>query len=246
MGRMDGKVALVSGGAKGQGAAEARLFAREGARVVIGDVLDEAGKRVADGIVGSGGEAVFVHLDVTSAADWRAAVRAAEESFGGLNVLVNNAGIWRGGRVEETNEADWDAIFDVNAKGVFLGTRAAIPAMRRAGGGSIVNVSSSVAMVGVDRATAYPAAKGAVRTFSKLTAIQYAGEGIRANTLLPGPIETDLLREVFGGGAINAYTPLGRVGTPSDIAYAALYLASDESLFVTGSELVVDGGATAE
>ena len=243
---MKGKVALISGAARGQGAAEARLFAREGAGVLIGDVIDEAGRRVADEINRAGGEAVFVHLDVTSANDWQEAVRAAEDRFGGLNVLINNAGIWRGGRVEETTEEVWEAMFDVNAKGVFLGTRAAIPAMRRAGGGSIVNVSSSVAMVGVDRATAYPAAKGAVRTFSKLTAIQYASEGIRANSLLPGPVETDLLRQVFGGGDINAYTPLGRIGTPEDIAYAALYLASDESSFVTGSELVVDGGATAE
>ena len=194
MGRMDGKVALVSGGARGQGAAEARLFASEGARVVIGDVLDVAGMRVAAEIKRGGGEAVFFHLDVTSAADWRAAVQSAEDAYGKLDVLVNNAGIWRGGRVEETTENDWDDMFAVNAKGVFLGTRAVIPAMRRAGGGSIVNVSSSVATIGVDRATAYPAAKGAVRTFSKLTAIQYAGEGIRANALLPGPIETDLLR----------------------------------------------------
>ena len=246
MGRMDGKVALVSGGARGQGAAEARLFASEGARVVIGDVLDVAGMRVAAEIKRAGGEAVFFHLDVTSAADWRAAVQSAEDAYGKLDVLVNNAGIWRGGRVEETTENDWDDMFAVNAKGVFLGTRAVIPAMRRAGGGSIVNVSSSVATIGVDRATAYPAAKGAVRTFSKLTAIQYAGEGIRANALLPGPIETDLLRQVFGGRDISARTPLGRLGTPADIAFAALYLACDESSFVTGSELVVDGGTLAE
>ena len=246
MGRMAGKVALISGGARGQGAAEARLFAEEGARVVIGDILDETGTRLAVEIGEGGGEAVFVHLDVACAAHWRAAVKTAEDHYGQLDVLVNNAGAWRGGRVEETSEDDWDLMFDVNAKGVFLGTRAAIPAMRRAGGGSIVNVSSSVAMVGVDRASAYPAAKGAVRTFSKLTAIQYAGEGIRANSLHPGPVETELLREVFGGREINAYTPLGRLGTPRDIAFAALYLACDESSFVTGSELVVDGGALAE
>ena len=246
MGRMDAKVALISGGAKGQGAAEARLFAKEGARVVVGDILDDAGMQVAREINRAGGDAQFVHLDVTSAAHWRDAVKAAEDGYGKLDVLVNNAGLWRGGRVEETTEDEWDLMFEVNAKGVFLGTRAAIPAMRRAGGGSIVNVSSNVAMVGVDRATAYPAAKGAVRTFSKLTAIQYAGEGIRANSLHPGPIETDLLRQVFGGREINAHTPLGRIGTPEDIAFAALYLACDESSFVTGSELVVDGGALAE
>lgn len=246
MGRLTGKVALISGGARGQGAAEARLFAEEGARVVIGDILDDVGSQVAAEIGKDGGDAVFAHLDVTSASDWCAAVRAAEDCYGKLDVLVNNAGAWRGGRVEETTEDDWELMFDVNAKGVFLGTRAAIPAMRRAGGGSIVNVSSIVAMVGVDRATAYPAAKGAVRTFSKLTAIQYARDGIRANSIHPGPIETDLLRQVFGGREINAYTPLGRLGTPADIAFAALYLASDESSFVTGSELVVDGGALAE
>ena len=246
MGRLAGKVALISGGARGQGAAEARLFAKEGARVVVGDVLEEVGMELAAEINRGGGGAFFIRLDVTSAADWQAAVKAADDGYGRLDVLVNNAGAWRGGRVEETTEDDWDFMFDVNAKGVFLGTRAAVPAMRRAGGGSIVNVSSIVAMVGVDRATAYPAAKGAVRTFTKLTAIQYAGDGIRANSIHPGPVETDLLRQVFGGREINAYTPLGRLGTPEDIAFAALYLACDESSFVTGSELVVDGGALAE
>ena len=246
MGRLAGKVALISGGAKGQGAVEARLFAEEGARVVLGDILDEAGRRVADEINRAGGEAVFVHLDVTSANDWRDAVSAAEDGYGRLDVLVNNAAIWRGGRVEETTEDDWDATFNVNAKGVFLGTKAAIPAMRRAGGGSIVNVSSTAAMAGGARATAYPATKGAVRTLSKLTANQYASEGIRANSLHPGSVETDMLQQVFGGGEITATTPLGRIGTSEDIAYAALYLACDESSFVTGTEMIVDGGATGQ
>ena len=251
MGRMDGKVALISGGARGQGAAEARLFASEGAKVVIGDLLDVEGMRVAAEIAEGGGDAMYVHLDVTSEEDWQSAVAAAVSSYGKLDVLVNNAGIWRRGRVEDTTVEDWDAIQNVNSKGVFLGTKAAIPEMRNAGGGSIINISSTAGLVGGPRSTAYTASKGAVRLFTKATAIQYAGESIRANSIHPGPIDTEMIHQVWQGEDNSreesiARTPLGRVGTVDDIAYGVLFLASDESSFMTGSELVIDGGSTAQ
>ncbi|PKB79821.1 MAG: cyclopentanol dehydrogenase [SAR202 cluster bacterium Io17-Chloro-G9] len=251
MGRLDGKVALISGGARGQGAAEARLFAREGAKVVIGDVLDPEGTRVAAEIAESGGDALYVHLDVTHEEDWRSAIGEAISSYGRLDVLVNNAGIWRRGRVEDTTVEDWDTILDVNAKGVFLGTKQAIPEMRKAGGGSIINISSTAGLVGGPRSSAYTASKGAVRLFTKATAVQYAGEGIRANSIHPGAIDTVMIQQVWQGEEQNreaaiARTPLGRIGTPEDIAYGVLFLASDESSFMTGSELVIDGGSTAQ
>ena len=251
MGRLDGKVALISGGARGQGAAEARLFAQEGAKVVIGDILDAEGTSVAAEIAESGGDALFVHLDVTNEEDWRSAIAAAASSFGKLDVLVNNAGIWRRGRVEDTTVEDWDTIMDVNAKGVFLGTKQAIPEMRKAGGGSIINISSTAGLVGGPRSSAYTASKGAVRLFTKATAIQYANEGIRANSIHPGPIETAMIQQVWQGDEQNrgeaiARTPLGRIGTPEDIAYGVLFLASDESSVMPGSELVIDGGSTAQ
>lgn len=248
MGRLDGKVALVSGGAGGLGVAISRLFAAEGAWVVLGDVRDAAGEEVAAEIGAAGGHARFVHLDVTSERDWRDVVAAAVSGHGRLDVLVNNAGIWRGGRVEETSVEHWDAVNDVNSKGVFLGTRAAIPAMRAGGGGSIVNVSSISGMVGNPRTSAYAASKGAIRVFTKATAIQYAPDGIRANSIHPGPIDTDLLAQVVETLEVEEFAPapLGRVGKAEDVAYGALYLACDESSFVTGSELVIDGGATAE
>ena len=165
MGRMDGKVALISGGARGQGAAEARLFAQEGAKVVIGDLLDVDGMRVAAEIAELGGEAVYVHLDVTREEDWQSAVQAAVSAFGKLDVLVNNAGIWRRGRVEDTTVEDWDAVQNVNSKGVFLGTKAAIPEMRKAGGGSVINISSTAGLVGGPRSTAYTASKGSGQAF---------------------------------------------------------------------------------
>ena len=251
MGRMDGKVALISGGARGQGAAEAKLFAQEGAKVVIGDLLDVDGMRVAAEIAELGGEAVYVHLDVTREEDWQSAVQAAVSAFGKLDVLINNAGIWRRGRVEDTTVEDWDAVQNVNSKGVFLGTKAAIPEMRKAGGGSVINISSTAGLVGGPRSTAYTASKGAVRLFTKATAIQYAGEGIRSNSIHPGPIDTEMIQQVWQGEDNSreesiARTPLGRVGTVDDIAYGALFLASDESSFMTGSELVIDGGSTAQ
>ena len=249
--RLQGKVALISGAARGQGAAEARIFAQEGASVVIGDILDEEGTRVAAEIAEGGGDALYVHLDVTNEDDWRQAVDTAVSRFGKLDVLVNNAGIWKRGLVEETTGEDWDQVMDVNAKGVFLGTKLAIEEMKRAGGGSIINISSVAGLVGSPRSAAYNASKGAVRLLTKATAVQYGQYNIRANSIHPGTIETTMMDEIR---AVTNYTrensiaraALNRTGTAEDVAYGALYLASDESSFVTGSELVIDGGVTAQ
>jgi NAD(P)-dependent dehydrogenase (short-subunit alcohol dehydrogenase family) len=251
MGRLDGKVALISGGARGQGATEAKLFMHEGAKVVLGDVLDTEGGKLEAEIRDAGGEAIYVHLNVTREADWRAAVETAERQFGKLNVLVNNAGILIRKSIEETTEDDWDRIMAVNAKGVFLGTKHAIPAMRRAGGGSIINISSTAGLVGSPYgSSAYTATKGAVRLFTKATAIQYAKDKIRCNSVHPGPIDTDMIRDTLSDPALREERldriPLRRIGRPEDVAYGVLYLASDEASFVTGSELVIDGGATAQ
>ena len=250
-GRLAGKVALISGGARGQGAAETRLFIREGASVVFGDVLDDEGKKVEAEIRTAGGQATYVHLDVTREADWRAAVATAVERYGKLTVLVNNAGILLRARIEDTSEADWDRIMAVNVKGVFLGTKCAIPAMRKAGGGSIVNISSTAGLVGSPQGTAaYTATKGAVRLFTKSTAIQHARDNIRANSVHPGPIATDMIADTMANEEHwkerLRRLPMRRVGTVDEVAYGVLYLASDEASYVTGSELVIDGGTTAE
>ncbi len=248
--RLEYKVALISGGARGQGAAEARLFAREGSKVVIGDILEDEGRQVEAEINELGGECVFVNLDVTSADAWQNAVDTAVNRFGKLDVLVNNAGIFKLATVEETSAELWDEIMDINAKGVFLGTKCAIPEMRKAGGGSIINISSVAGLIGSSNSAAYGASKGAVRLFTKATAIQYAKEGIRANSIHPGVIETPMTESnLLGDEEARRFSiarhPLGRVGQPEDVAYGALFLASDESSFMTGSELVIDGGLTA-
>ena len=248
--RLENKVALISGGARGMGAVEAKLFAGEGARVVIGDVLEDEGRRTEAEINESGGECVFVRLDVTSEESWQSAVSEAVDRFGKLDILVNNAGIYRTHNVTETTGEEWDQVMDINAKGVFLGTKAAIPAMRDSGGGSIVNISSVAGLVGNLMSSAYTASKGAVRLFTKSTAIQYARDGIRCNSVHPGTIVTDmtaglLADEAYREDRINR-TPIGRLGMAEDVAYGVLFLASDEASFMTGSELVIDGGRTAE
>jgi len=246
MGRLDGKVALISGGSKGQGAAEAKLFAQEGAKVVLADILDDEGKKIEAEINETGGEAMYLHLDVTSEADWAAAVRAAVDSYGKLDILVNNAGILLRKGVEETSAEEWDRVQDVNSKGVFLGVKAAIPAMREAGGGSIVNISSIAGLRG-STSTAYGASKGLVRLLTKSTAVQYGPEGIRCNSVHPGIIETDMTEEMLdsvGREQWLARTPLRIIANAHDVALGVLYLASDESRYVTGSELVLDGGIT--
>jgi NAD(P)-dependent dehydrogenase (short-subunit alcohol dehydrogenase family) len=249
--RLAGKVALISGGARGMGAEEARLFAKEGARVVVGDVLEPEGKAVEEQIRAAGGEATFVRLDVTSEADWGHAVATAERLYGRLDVLVNNAGIGGGRRIEDTTLEEWERTMAVNATGVFLGTRAAIPALRRAGAGSIVNISSQLGLVGTDNSSPqYQASKGAVRLLTKATAIQYAKEGIRANSVHPGPIVTPMTEKRRADPDMYrlmvSRIPLGRYGRPDEVALGVLYLASDEAAFVTGSELVIDGGWTAQ
>ena len=246
--RLEGKVAIISGGARGMGAAEARIFAREGARVVIGDLLEEEGMKVVAEIGEAGGEALFVRLDVTDESSWQCAVEAAVERFGKVDILVNNAAILRMQGLLETTEEIWDEVMDINAKGTFLGTKSVIPEMRKAGGGSIINISSGAGITGSRRNTAYHASKGAVRIFTKSAAIQYAGENIRVNSVHPGPVDTDMLASSLSveGGRRPEDVPLGRYGRPEEVAYGVLYLASDESSFVTGSEVVIDGGRTAE
>ena len=242
--RLEGKVALISGGARGMGAEEALLFAREGAKVVIGDVLEE-GREVAAQI--PGGQAIFVRLDVTKEEDWRRAVSMAEEVYKRLDILVNNAGVSAVGGIEDTTVEEWDRVMEINAKGVFLGTREAIPAMQRAGGGSIINISSQLGIVAMSESSPqYIASKGAVRLLTKSTALQYAADGIRCNSVHPGPIVTPMTEGRRSDPAVQTLMesriPLGRYGEAIDVAY----LASDESSFMTGSELVIDGGWVAQ
>jgi 3alpha(or 20beta)-hydroxysteroid dehydrogenase len=252
MGKLDGKVALISGGARGQGAAEAETFVKEGARVVFGDVRDDEGKKVEATIRARGGDAVYVHLDVTSETDWQAAVQTTTSRYGKLDILINNAAIVIPRvPIEERTAAEWDRVMAVNAKGVFLGTKYAIPTMRRAGGGSIVNISS-VAGIGqsLHQEPAYAASKGAIRIFTKVTASQHAKDGIRCNSVHPGPVDTEMFHSAFQDKEAMQRrlqrVPLGRMGTVAEIVTAVLYLASDESSYMTGSELVIDGGALAQ
>ena len=248
--RLEGKVALISGGARGQGAVEAKLFASEGASVVIGDILDDLGRQVEAEIAESGGNATYVHLDVTSESQWNDAVAVAVERYGKLDILVNNAGILIRAGVEDTTEEDWDRIMDINAKGVFLGTKAAIPAMREAGGGSIINISSVAGLQGSPASAAYSSTKGAVRILTKSTAVQYAAENIRCNSVHPGLIYTDMTRDTLdtpeGERDWLARVPMGHIGVSEDVAKGVMFLASDESSYMTGSELVIDGGITAQ
>ena len=251
MGRLDGKVALISGGARGQGALEAELFVSEGAKVVFGDVLDQEGAAVETKIKNAGGDATYVHLDVTRDDEWRRAVDLAESTYGKLNVLINNAGIAHGDPILETTDETWDRVMAINGKGVFLGTRAAIPAMQRAGGGSIINISSIAALIGQRHTgSAYAASKGMVRIFSKTTAIQYADDGIRCNSIHPGPTVTAMTAAITDNPEVMERRlreiPLGRLGRVEDVAFGALYLASDESSYITGIELIIDGGLTAQ
>ncbi len=246
--RLENKVAIISGGSRGMGAVEAELFVQQGAKVLVGDVRDDEGRALVEKI---GADAVYAHLDVTSEDDWAAAVKKATDRYGKLDILVNNAGVSARGTIEETSVEDWDRVMGINAKGVFLGTRAAIPEMRKAGGGSIVNISSQLGLVGMaESSPQYQSSKGAVRIFTKSAAIQYAPEGIRVNSVHPGPIVTPMTEARRSDLAMQqvmvSRIPLGRYGESEDVAYGVLYLASDESSFVTGGELVIDGGWTAQ
>ena len=248
--RLAGKVALVSGAAGGMGASEATIFAREGAKVVVGDVLEAEGKRVVDTIIGAGGQARFVKLDVTREDDWKAAVGAAISAFGKLDVLVNNAGISGTFDPDTMSVSAWDKLMDVNAKGVFLGMKYGIPEIQKAGGGSIINISSISGFVGQTGIhMAYNASKGAVRLMTKSAAVQYARDGIRVNSVHPGMLPP--MRSSKGSAdpawrtkMINA-VPLKREGKVEEVAHAVLFLASDEASYITGTEIVVDGGLLA-
>lgn len=246
---LQGKVALISGGAGGLGMAFVKAFAEQGAKVVFGDLFDDAGQRLEHELRFDGYEVSYVHLDVTQDADWRAAVQTATNLYGKLDILVNNAGIVLPRvPIETLSEQDWDRTFAVNGKGVFLGIKYSIPEMRRAGGGSIINISS-LAALGQARLQepAYASSKAAVRILTKVTAGQYASETIRCNSVHPGPIDVGMLpRFLVDPEALKrrlTRIPLGRLGTANEVVAGVLYLASDQSGFTTGAELVMDGGA---
>ena len=248
--RLKGKVALITGGARGQGAAEAKLFAKEGAKVVITDILDDEGKKTEAEITELGGECIYMHQDVTNSEDWKIVVSKTVEHFGKIDILLNNAGIAVWGTNDDTSEEIWDSVMDVNAKGVFLGTKYVIPEMKKNGSGSIINVSSISGIIGQPAIQpVYNASKGAVRIFTKSTAVQYGKYGIRANSIHPGGVDTDMIAHLTEDDErqqrIKETVPLQRIADPIEIAYGALFLASDEPSFMTGSEMVMDGGVTA-
>lgn len=236
MGRVDGKVALISGGARGMGAAHARALVAEGGKVVIGDILDDEGKALADEL---GESARFVHLDVTDAEQWDAAVATAVDEFGSLNVLVNNAAIVALGQIGKFDMTKWQQVLDVNLTGTFLGMQAAVGAMKAAGGGSIINVSSIEGLRGAPMVHPYVATKWAVRGLSKSAAIELGKFNIRVNSLHPGFIRTPMTKH-FPDDMVTA--PLGRPGQSEEVATFVVFLASNESSFSTGAEFIVDGG----
>jgi 3alpha(or 20beta)-hydroxysteroid dehydrogenase len=241
MGRLEGKVAIITGGARGQGAAEGRLFAAEGARVVLADVLDDEGRATAEAI---GDAARYVHLDVTDEAQWQAAVEAAEAAFGPVTVLVNNAGILHFQALDRTTLEDFDRVLRVNVHGVFLGMKAVTPSMVRAGGGSIVNISSTAGLQGLPRFGAYVASKWAVRGLTKTAAIDLGVKGIRVNSVHPGGIDTPMIAGTSGDAPFYKRLPVPRMGSADEAARAVLFLASDDASYISGAELAVDGGAT--
>jgi NAD(P)-dependent dehydrogenase (short-subunit alcohol dehydrogenase family) len=267
MTRLDGRVALVTGAARGFGAAIAARLAEAGAAVVMTDLLEAAGQVAAERIADAGGTALFRRHDVSSESDWNAVIATVMKRFGGLDVLVNNAGMVLMKRTEETTLEDWRRLSAVNLDGVFLGTRSAIGAMKARAqaspaGGSIINISSTAGITGAGIAPAYSMTKGGVRLFSKATALEFAklGYRVRVNSVHPGLAETEMGEEVVSGVvrfgmnedrdsarvALTARAPLGRLATPADIAAVVLFLASDDSAYMTGTEVIVDGGFTAQ
>jgi NAD(P)-dependent dehydrogenase (short-subunit alcohol dehydrogenase family) len=252
MGRLVGKVALITGGASGMGMVASQLFASEGAKVVLTDVADDAGDQVAERIRADGGEATYVHADVSSETDAKGMVEKAVTSYGGLSVLYNNAGVMLAddGSVDSTDESIWDTTLAINVKGVAHGCKYGIPAMIESGGGSVINVASFVAWMGAATSqTAYTASKGAVLAMTREIAVEYARKGVRCNALCPGPIETQLLLALLSDEKKRqrrfVHIPMGRLGHADELAKAALFLASDDSSYMTGASLVVDGGITA-
>jgi NAD(P)-dependent dehydrogenase (short-subunit alcohol dehydrogenase family) len=250
--RLEGKVALITGGASGMGRVASGVFAAEGADVVLSDVSDDAGAATVAEISRDGGNAAYVHADVSKAPDAEGMVRFAVERFGRLDILYNNAGVMLAddGSVTDTAEDVWDRTLDINVKGVALGCKYGVPAMLDSGGGSIINVASFVAWMGAATSqTAYTSSKGAVLSMTREIAVEYARAGIRCNALCPGPIDTPLLAELLSDPARRqrrfVHIPMGRLGRAEELAKAALFLASDDSSFMTGASLIVDGGITA-
>jgi NAD(P)-dependent dehydrogenase (short-subunit alcohol dehydrogenase family) len=246
-GRVDGDVAIVTGARTGIGRATSRLLAEEGASVVVTHYEENGAQETVDRIRDDGGEAVHMTLDVQSESDWKRVVAKTCEEVGCPTILVNNAGIYMVKPITEIDETDWQQLFDVNVKGVFLGMKHTVPVMKENGHGSVINMSSVAGLAGVAGHTCYGGSKGAVRLMTKDMAMEVAGTGIRVNSIHPGAIDTKMIREEGPSmGEFEAMHPVGRVGEPEDVAYGALYLASDESKFVTGTELVIDGGFTAQ
>ena len=242
-GRLSGKVAIVTGAALGMGNAVARRFAAEGAQVVLGDIREAEGKALAAEL---GPPAAFAAHDVSDEASWAAVVAVAVDTFGGVDVLINNAGIWRTAPLVEQSAEGFDQIISVNLRGVFLGMRAVAEPMRERGGGAIVNTSSTAGLVGLSNMVAYGASKWGVRGISKVAAIELGPWGIRVNSIHPGGVDTPMTAELgFRGPAVAAPVPLGRYGTPEDIASLHLFLASDEASWITGAEIYIDGGSMA-
>jgi NAD(P)-dependent dehydrogenase (short-subunit alcohol dehydrogenase family) len=244
--RLEGKVAIITGGANGMGADESRLFASQGAKVVVADRRDKDGETIVSEIAEVGGTAAYVHVDVTSDSDWQRLIDQTLSQFGKLDILVNNAGISSSAYSDPMDLDGWNAIMGVNATGVYLGTRASIPAMQEAGGGSIVNISSIMGFVGGEGGhPAYHASKGAVRIFTKATAVRYGPDNIRANSVHPGfmpPMTTAVNSDQSSREENVRLTPLRRTGEVREVANGVLFLASDEASFITGTELVIDGG----
>ena len=247
--RLEGKVTLITGAARGQGAAEAKLFSEEGATVIATDVLDEDGKQLESEINNGGGNCRFLHLDVSQPEQWETVISETLKTHNKIDVLVNNAGIAVWGTNDDTTEEIWDTVMDINAKGVFLGTKFVLPEMKKNKSGSIINISSVSGLRGQSGIQpVYNASKGAVRLFTKSTAVQYGQYGIRANSIHPGAIDTQMIAHTHNDreDVFKDMVPLQRIAQPIEVAYGALFLASDESSYVTGSELVIDGGLTAK
>ncbi|MED3574193.1 glucose 1-dehydrogenase [Cytobacillus praedii] len=249
MGRLNDKVAIITGAASGQGAVEARLFAKEGAKVVATDINEEALQTIIEEIKTAGGQAIAIKHNVVIEEEWKNVMSQAIEAFGKIDILVNNAGVAPSTPLEHTSLDEWRKVMDINMTSVFLGTKLVVPEMRKAGGGSIINISSMAGLVGTGAANAYPASKGAVRIFTKSSAVEFSRENIRVNSVHPGVIETPMTKDVLANdewsAGLKAATLIPRWGKAEDVAYGVLYLASDESSFVTGSELIIDGGYTA-
>jgi 3alpha(or 20beta)-hydroxysteroid dehydrogenase len=235
-----GKTALISGGARGQGAAHSRRLAEQGAAIILGDILEDAGKAHAGELQAAGHNAYFLRLDVTSPDDWSAAVRTAEECFGRLDILVNNAGVVHVAPTVDETDDGWDSTMATNATGVFYGMRAAIPALRRAGGGAIINIASIYGPVGAPGYIAYTASKGAVIAMTKVAALELANHRIRVNAICPGPVRSPM-SEHEGDASVDV-TPLRRRAEPEEISSAVAFLASEDAIYITGAELAIDGG----